>query len=352
MDSEQIWNLLAKFFSGEASSHEKEQIEEWRNKSEENLRVFELFHKIWTTESDSKSLKNVDIDKLWLETWDKANTQGFIPPKTSQYNVTEEKKVKKTARVFKMVDIYKYAAVAVFLLTVIFASIFFYQYQEGEFSESVVYKTDVGETKELSLADGSVVLLAPKSILDVSAGFNKSDRKMKLEGEAYFSVESKQDNPFMVYTKNSVTKVLGTKFNVMALTDESSLEVLVTEGTVSVEKGENDQVKDDVILKEGDLFQTDELHSDYDIQSDVQKSTYLKWREGIIHFENLNLSRIARQLERWYPVEIVLESENLANRNLTAEFNASQPLVEILDAVSLALDVEYTLNQNTVIIYE
>jgi ferric-dicitrate binding protein FerR (iron transport regulator) len=352
MNSEQTWNLLAKFFSGEATSHEKELIEEWRNISEENQRVFELLNKIWATESDSESFKNVDVDKLWVETWDKANTQGFTPPKTAQYNVTEKKKEKKTAQVFQIGELYKYAAVAVFLLAIIFASIFFYPYQKGEFSESIVYKTEIGETMELSLEDGSIVLLAPKSTLDVSAGFNESNRMIELEGEAYFSVEGKQNNPFLVYTKNSVTKVLGTQFNVMALADENSLEVLVTEGTVSVEKGENDQGRGDIILKEGDLFQTDELLSEYEILSDVQKSIYLKWREGIIHFEDLNLSRIANQLERWYPVEIVLESENLAYKNLTAEFNASQPLVEILDAISLALNVEYTRNQKTVIIYE
>lgn len=351
MNTDQTWNLLAKFFSGEASPNEKELIEEWRNKSEENQRAFKLLYKIWIAESDSKSLKNFDIDKLWLETLNKANPQGFAPSKTSLYSVNDKQK-KKTSRGLPIREYYKYAAVAIFLITVIFASVFFYPYQKGGFSEGIVYKTEVGETMELNLKDGTIVLLAPKSILDVSAGFNNSNREVKLEGEAYFSVEGKQDYPFLVYTKNSITKVLGTQFNVMALADDRILEVLVTEGTVSVEKGEVDHGRGDVILKEGDLYQSDELLSDYNLLSDVQKTTYLKWREGIIHFENLNLSRIINQLERWYPVEIVLESENLAHKKLTAEFNASQPLVEILDAISIALDVEYSRNQKTVVIYE
>jgi ferric-dicitrate binding protein FerR (iron transport regulator) len=187
--------------------------------------------------------------------------------------------------------------------------------------------------------------------LDVPLNFNGSTREVKLEGEAYFSVESNQNKPFLVYTKNYITKVLGTQFNVMALADESLLEVHVTEGTVAVEKGNLNQSEGVIILKEGDLLQTDEQFSTYIVQNDVSKIAYLKWRQGVIHLDDLPLTRISERLERWYPVKIILESEKLWDKKLTAEFSSGQPLEEILDAISLAINVEYKWDQETVIFY-
>ncbi len=233
-----------------------------------------------------------------------------------------------------------------------FAGIFLYPFQDDAFSDGLVYKTEAGETLNLQLDDGSEVWLAPKSTLNVPADFNASTRKIQVIGEAYFSVESNQENPFWVYTKNSVTKVLGTQFNVKALADENSLEVLVTEGTVAVEKGSRDQNEEDIILQEGDLLQTDEQLSKYEVLRDVHTPTYLKWKEGMIHLDDLPLDRISNQLERWYPVEITLKSEELAYKKLTAEFSSDQPLEEILDAISLALNVEYKRDQGTVTFYE
>ncbi len=347
MHTDQIWNLLAKYFSGEASSQEKELVEEWRSESEDKLKVFRLFQKIWVVESDSKSLKKVDIDNLWKETWGEIEDHDIDSANTIKYKVADKKE--KTGLVFQLGKYSNYAAAAVFLMTAIFAGIFFYPFQQ---EESLVYKTGIGETLRFELIDGSDVWLAPKSTLNVLSGFNTTTRKIQLEGEAYFSVESNQEKPFWIYTKNSITKVLGTQFNVKAYVVESSLEVLVIEGTVGVEKGKREQNEEDIILKDGDLLQTDEQLSRYEVLSNIHTSNYLKWKEGLIHFEDLNLSKISERLERWYPVEIILKSEELDQKNLTADFSSSQPLEEILDAISLAIDVEYKRNQRTVTIYD
>ncbi|MCH2449861.1 MAG: DUF4974 domain-containing protein [Gracilimonas sp.] len=349
MNTNQIWKLLAKYLSGEASSIDKELIEEWKNKSEDNQKVFRLFQKVWIADSNPKSLKKVDINSIWLDTWAKIESKEKESPNTTQHTIKEKKE--RSGLIYQFGKYSKYAAAAVFLLAAVFTGIFLYPIQQEVLSESIIYTTGVGETLNLQLIDGSDVLLAPKSKLKVLSGFNETTREIQLEGEAYFSVDSNKKKPFWVYTENSITKVLGTQFNVMALLDESLLEVLVTEGIVGVEKGKREQI-DDIILKEGSLLQTDEQLAKYEIINDIQSENYLKWKEGLIHFEELNLSRITDRLERWYPVEIILKSEDLDKKNLTAEFSSSQPLEEILDAISLALGVEYKRNESTITIYD
>lgn len=314
MSSEQIWNILAKYFSGEASLQEQEVVNEWNSKSENNQKIFKFFQEVWSRKSDSGSLENVDIDKVWLATRDKLEDWNDSNQKALQIKGAEKQKENKK-RLFRVSKVAQYAA-AVILITAIFSGIFLYQYQEKDLSESIVYKSEVGQTLNVRLDDGSHVWLAPKSTLDLPADFNGFTRKVELEGEAYFSVESNPDKPFQVYTKNSITKVLGTQFNVMALAEESTLEVQVTEGRVAVENVNRNQSEDDIILEEGDLLQTDEQFSSYKVQNNVSKLAYLKWREGIIYLEDLPLNRISERLERWYPVEIFLESKELSDKKI------------------------------------
>lgn len=350
MDTDQIWNSLAKYFSGEASSQEKELVEEWRSKSEDNRKVFELFQSIWNSESDLRTFENFDLNNVWLDTLDKLGSEKFSPQIAGKDRGQETHKEKKKP-LFQIKKFVKYAAVAVFLLAAILTGAFLYPFHDEAFSEGVLYKTEAGEVLNIELDDGSTVWLAPKSTLDLPSDFSTSTRKLQLEGEAYFSVENHQDIPFLVYTKNSVTKVLGTQFNVKALTDEDLLEVLVTEGIVAVAKGNRAQKEEDIILMEGDFLRTDEQLVQYLVLNEFNSLTYLKWRDGVIYLDNLPLSSVSERLERWYPVEVLLQSEDLASKELTAEFSSSQPLEDILDEISLALNIEYKRVQGTVIFY-
>lgn len=350
MISDRYWNLLAKYFSGEASLEEQVIIDEWRSKSVDNRNIFEFLQKIWVHKAITGPKVDIDIDKNWLDTREKLEARGYEYQKYSQPKKPKEQK-EKGKDFFRVGKVSKYAAAAVFLMVAVIGGIFLYQYQEKVFSESLEYMTEVGQTLKLKLEDGSEIWLAPKSALNVPSNFNGSKRELRLDGEAYFLVESKQNKPFRIYTKNSITKVLGTKFNVMALADESLLEVQVTEGVVAVEKSIRNQSEGDIILKEGDMLQTDEQLSTYNVKHNVQTFAHSKWMDGVIHLDDLPLTRISERLERWYPVQIILESENLSDKRLTAEFSSDQPLEEIMDEISLALNIDYKLNQQTVIFY-
>lgn len=352
MDTDQIWKLLAKYFSREASSHEKNRIEEWRSKSVENQRIFELFQYIWTEDTTSNLPEDIDIDidKAWIQTRYKLESPELSSRKTSEFKKAGKQR-RKNVKVFKLGKFIRYATAAVLLLAAVISTFILFPSQDYTFSEGLIYKTEAGEILVIQLDDGSEVSLAPMTTLNVSSNFGHSSREVELNGEAYFSVESDQEPPFWVYTKNSITKVLGTQFNVKARSAGTSLEVYVAEGTVAVAKGNRDWNDEDIKLNEGDLLQTDEQLNIYEVQSNIEELTYLKWRQGLIYFDDLPLYKISERLERWYPVEIIVQSENIENMRLTAEFSSTQALEDILKEISFALNIEFEKDQETIIFY-
>ena len=94
------------------------------------------------------------------------------------------------------------------------------------------YVTDIGEIREIVLADGSEVTLGPKSRLD--PGFSETERRVSLEeGEAFFAVVADPARPFLVTADGTNIRVLGTRFNVHE--GPRGVTVAVAEGQVEVE---------------------------------------------------------------------------------------------------------------------
>jgi transmembrane sensor len=87
----------------------------------------------------------------------------------------------------------------------------------------------------LTLPDSSTILLQPKSSVSYRKDFvHNALREVYLSGEAFFTVSKNRRRPFVVYSNELVTKVLGTSFIVKAFEDARQVEVSVKTGKVSV----------------------------------------------------------------------------------------------------------------------
>ena len=85
----------------------------------------------------------------------------------------------------------------------------------------------------IALADGSVAVLGVKSRLSYTDSSN-GQRVVHLTGEAFFDVKRNPNRPFLVYTNDVVTRVLGTRFRVKAYTSDATVRVSVQSGKVFV----------------------------------------------------------------------------------------------------------------------
>lgn len=98
----------------------------------------------------------------------------------------------------------------------------------------LVHPNATSQPELLTLPDGSHVTLSPRSELKYPTRFTATKRTVYLKGEAFFDVYHDKAHPFLVYTRNVVTTVLGTSFLVQAPENKEPVVVQVKTGRVRV----------------------------------------------------------------------------------------------------------------------
>jgi transmembrane sensor len=166
--------------------------------------------------------------------------------------------------------------------------------------------TPRGGQFELILPDGSKVWLNSSSSLKFPTVFTGNERAVTLAGEAYFEIGKNVQMPFVVHISNPSSgreggkvQVLGTSFNIMAYTDEETINTTLLQGSVQVTGG--DQMKQ---LIPGQQAALNTASHQLAVRSaDLQQT--IAWKNGLFEFDHTGLPAIMRQLARWYDIEIV-----------------------------------------------
>ena len=171
------------------------------------------------------------------------------------------------------------------------------------------YSTATGETREVTLSDGSRLTLAPQSAVNVA--YNDRQREVTLvQGEVFFDVMHDATKPFEVRSDNDVIRVLGTAFDVARR--DHGLSVEVSEGTVGV----NRQYR----LGAGQRLWIDSK-SGIASQSLVVSAEVAGWIKGTQFFENVSVAQVVEQLERYQLGWIVIEDPALAQKRVTGLYD-------------------------------
>jgi transmembrane sensor len=201
------------------------------------------------------------------------------------------------------------------------------------------YATAVGERDSLRLPDGTRVLLAPGSRLEVAAGYGGRTREVELRGEALFEVPHDEARPFTVRAGPALVRDLGTRF-VVRSDGAGGVGVVVTEGAVQLRPAAA-PADTGVVLLRGDrgvLPPAGRARA----ERAAAREDDLAWTRGRLVFRDAPVERVAADLRRWYGVELRVADPALAGRRLTASF-AGEPREQVLRVVALALGAELEL---------
>lgn len=250
-----------------------------------------------------------------------------------QLNI-DDRKAKRKSPVIKLLAIGVAASVLV--------AVGLFALQSGKKSSSdkiFIARTAAGETKQIMLADSSVVVLNAGSEL-YSNDFNSGSREVFLTGNGFFKVKklaSKQK--FIVHAKTLDITVLGTQFNVNARTKQVA--VALTSGKVQVNKSNDTHAE---YLVPGDKIQLDADNASF-IKEKIDPSLYAAWIEGEWNFRNLTLQEIALLIKEYYDVDVVFQDKAKMNHRMTAVIpaNTLQNLVKVITAT---LDVQISQINN------
>jgi transmembrane sensor len=201
--------------------------------------------------------------------------------------------------------------------------------------------TSTGQRATIDLADGSRVILGPRSRISTPEHFGEGPRDVKLEGEAYFEVRHDSTHPFRVHAAGGVAEDIGTRFVVRAYAGEPALRVVVAEGRVSVTRSGGAPVA----LGAGQLASFD-VAGTASVRV-VDTAAYVAFSDGRLVFDGTPLDEVVSELGRWYDLDIRLAAPAFADHHISASFTGLAE-DDVLGAVAAAAGLRYTRQGRTV----
>lgn len=285
-------------------------------------------------------LINFDVykpsDDYFSMDWEKLQLALNNNDASSLNNLSNSESIK-THRKLNLGSLYRLAAAAAMLI--LFSGLIYFI--SPSFMSSV-YKTGYGETNTITLPDNSVVILNANSKIRLSNHWETDEhREVWLEGEGFFSVTHKKNNQrFIVHTKNLTIEVLGTEFNVN--NRRGTTNVVLNKGKVKV----NTTGSDELFMKPGELVSFSESEKKLK-KIAVDPTIYTIWKNDLLVFSNTPLSEIAQMLEDNYGLEIIFEDKELKNKRFTGSIS-SKNIDVLITSIAESFHLRIIRNNNIV----
>ncbi len=210
------------------------------------------------------------------------------------------------------------------------------------------------QAMRLSLSDGSVVILQPGSALQYPAQFGVDKREVNLIGAAFFEVVKNPKQPFLVYANELVTKVLGTSFWVRAVAGESTVQVVVRTGRVSVFRqpsGSTDRLKSPRIAS--GLILTPNQQLVFNRQETTFSKSLVAQPIALqpfdFTFRDAPVSEVLYAIGQTYGVTLVYDEDLLSRCPLTATLT-QESLYGKLDLICKAIGADYQIIDGQIVI--
>lgn len=271
----QIDEIIARKLCGEHSDEDERMLQEWVDSDPANKAQYNSVVSQWNEVDKLLNAANFDTEAAWN--------------KVAQQTVN--KAAQKQSRVIPL--LLRVASVAAILLVAVVV----YKMTGGE---SMVEVLAEGGNKEIVLPDDTHVTLHEGSKLSYGKTLAGKERRVELEGEAYFKVHRDEQHPFIIEAQAGEVQVLGTAFDLKC--SEETATVSVVEGKVrfSSAKDKNNFV----ILTRNQKAQ---LANSKISRSLVEDDNFLYWKTGVLVFHQRELVLVAEQLSEIFDVKVELD---------------------------------------------
>ena len=300
-------DILYRFFEGTTTIEEEESVRNWIESSDDNYADFLRERKIY--------------DALLLSTPSKISRQSFHQHITPWIAST----------------------VASIALLVIATGLFFYT----ESSKSQQYNTIIvppGQRINLILADNTNVWLNANTTFRYPSKFARKNREVFLDGEAWFDVSKNKKKPFIVKTAQGEVRVTGTTFNLEAYSEYKNFVTSLFEGSVDI-------YQNNAKLATLKPNQKGMLQNDRYFISTIDNTDEYLWRNGLIAFNNMKLEDILLELEKYFDIQIEINTKKLPQHRYTGKFRQADGVDYALRVLQKSIHFSYNRDDDKQIIY-
>lgn len=332
--------LLERYQKGDVTPKEKRAMDIWYD----------------SMQPDDESRSDLSEEELKSEMWLDIRSRMHHGP---VYSTVAEKR-------WWQSDYFKIAAASVLMVTgYMFYRAFSFRealisgIPDSEISQLEKTSNATVTVKEIRLSDGSRVTLDPGAVLFYAREFDRDKRVVYLKGNGFFEVAGDPGKPFLVYTDDIVTKVLGTSFTIRKNEGSGAIEVAVITGKVMVEKTVNSNSGTGLSSKSG-VTLTPNRKVTYYAESEqyvtglvdepriVEKGEDYHKPDAFI-FREIPLSLVLEKLEKAYGFEIEVSNEKLNNCRITADLSKDD-LYGRLEIICAALNARFELTDDKVMV--
>lgn len=322
-----IPEYIVAYLHGEASAEQALHAVDWLKKPD-NLNIFRELEKInqWTTE-------------LQL---------------LSKFKLQEGKeKVYKKYRTNKLIIVSHWIQriAAVLFIPVLLGGIWYYM-QQNELlkdldnlivSQEIV--TQPGTITHLFLPDSTEVWLNAASTLRFPSVFTGNERRIQLNGEAYFSVHHNKRKPFIVKTDYLEVVALGTAFNLSAYSGDYKISTTLEKGKVKIIDNKN--TNKIMFLDPNDQLNYFPNNQTYQSHK-VRVQDVIAWKDGVLIFRETPFFEVVAKLERWFNADIQIFDQSIVNDRFTGTFTI-ESLEQVMELLTLSTPIQYSISKRTIL---
>ena len=299
-------DLLFKFFEGKSSLDEEKKIREWMEESNSNFNCF------------MKTRREYDIQIL------------------SGSNVIASNKK-------KLIPLQWIVGAAATIIILIIGGIYLFNI-ENNIEQYNTIIVPAGQRINLILSDNTNLWLNANTEFRYPTEFSKKNRTVYLDGEAYFEVSKDENKPFIVKTSKGDVHVTGTSFNVEAYSKFDNFVTSLFEGGVDIYIKDNKSVT--LFPNELGLLENNQF-----LIKNITDNDHNLWKDGLISFRNKGIEEILISLEKYFDIEIQINTSNLPQHTYTGKFRHSDGVEYALRVLQKSINFYYSRDVDSGIIF-
>jgi len=225
-------------------------------------------------------------------------------------------------------------------------------------NEAIAIFNKTNTISETTLSDGSHVWMMPGASLQYHKLFSANRREVNLSGEAFFEVTKNPARPFIIYSRNLITKVWGTSFRVRDSKELSFADVTVMTGKVSVKlvhpenfpkNGDAGKNNNEVMIYPSQQVTYLKKDQSFTEKPKADMAAMLIWKKPDITFNNRPMREVIPVLNKTFNVNISTSENSINNLLLTADLNGLN-FPEIMQMLHKALGVSYNINGQNIVL--
>lgn len=320
--------ILRKYFSGQLSSNEEAQVQNWLLDHSDEAEVTQAL-------------------ELIMSEYNGEDYQRSAEAFASVCSRLELDVAKRRHRMRKI--IHWVSGVAVCLLLPLLGAAAYGLLVPQKQTQWEEIKIPGGQTGELLLSDGTHLYLNAGSRITYPKEFLSNERRIFIEGEVYAEVAKDEERPFYIASGDVDIKVLGTTFNFKSYDNLDCVELLLLEGSVEMDIRSNGKSRQ-MLLNPGEMVQYDRETGDIAFKEFNPLSFRAFHENRAIHFFNLRFSDIMADLERIFSTKLVLLDESLADTKYFALFTNNESLDQILSGIDIDRKMKFVKKDGVIYI--